>query len=441
MRPLVAIVGAPNVGKSTLFNRLVGGRPSIVTDEPGVTRDRLYGEVRRARRAFRLVDTGGLTPNTAAPFAEEIERQAGIAVDEAACLLLVVDGRGGLTATDRDVASRLRRRGLPILLVANKIDDPAVERLALELFELGLGEPLPVSAEHGLGIAELLERIDAVLGPGDTIEDAEDDGSGPPIQVALVGRPNVGKSSLLNRLAGEPRALVSEVPGTTRDAVDTILEFAERRFRLIDTAGIRRPSRVRLRAERFSVVRARHNIDRSDVVVLLLDATDEFAAQDAHIAGYVADAFKPLIVAVNKWDLVGEREQAAKRMTADARQRLRFAKEAPIVLVSAKTGQRVTRLLETAARLHALGGSEIPTAEVNRWLQQVSGGLGEGAPGSIRFFYATQTGTRPLTFLVFCNDPTRVHFSIRRRMENTLRERFSLGGVPIRLRFRARRGQ
>jgi GTP-binding protein len=395
--------------------------------------------VRDVPRAFRLVDTGGLTPHTAAPFAEEIERQADAAMDEAVCLLFVVDTRSGATAVDREVAARLRRRGVPIILVANKVDHTKVEAHALELFELGLGEPVSVSAEHGSGIDSLLDRIEAVLETTMDADAGEQRTSDEPIGVAIVGRPNVGKSSLLNRLAGEERAVVSEVPGTTRDAIDTVIELGERRFRLIDTAGIRRRGKVRLRAERFSVVRARHNIDACDVAVLVLDASEPFSAQDAHIAGYVSEAFKPLVVAINKWDLVTEREEAAKRVTEVARRRLRFAKEAPVVLISARTGQRVTRVLEHAAELHSLGGTTIPTGEANRWLQQTAGSRRDAPRGALKFFYATQTGVRPVTLALFCNDPRKIHFSLKRRLENSLRERFSLGGVPIRLRFRARR--
>jgi GTP-binding protein len=438
--PLVAIVGAPNVGKSTLFNRLVRQRRAIVTDEPGVTRDRMYGEVDLGQRTVRLVDTGGLTPDLTEPFAEDIGRQAEKAMDEAACLLFVVDARAGITALDRDVALRLRRRGTPIVLVANKVDTPQLETLTLALFELGLGEPQPVSAEHSLGIGELLQRVDDALAraqphaPGANASDEER-----VLSVAIVGRPNVGKSSLLNRLVGEERALVSEIPGTTRDAVDTLLEVGPRRYRLIDTAGLRRRGRPATRAERFSVARARRNIESCDVAVLLLDATRPFGAQDAHIAGYVSDVFKPLIVGLNKWDLVEEREHEAKRLTEEVHERLRFAKQAPVLLLSALTGQRAARVLELASELDAAGAIRVSTPELNRWLQDLGMGQGESAPGGARFYYSTQTGIHPPSFLLFCNDPRRVHFSLRRRMENSLRERFGFGGSPIRLRLRARR--
>jgi GTP-binding protein len=438
--PLVAIVGAPNVGKSTLFNRLVGRRTAIVTDEPGVTRDRLYGEVRDSSRPFRLVDTGGLTPNTAAPFAREIAEQADAAMGEAALILFVVDARAGATAVDFEVAELLRRRAVPILLVANKIDVPEVEELIHGLYELGLGDPSPVSAEHGLGVAELLERIAAELQAPATGE-PESPEAPPPLNVAIVGRPNVGKSTLFNRLAGEERVLVSDIPGTTRDAVDTLLTVHERSYRLIDTAGIRRRGRVQRRAERFSVARARANIDRCDVAVLVLDAAAGFAAQDAHIAGYVQDAFKPLVVAVNKWDLIEGREDEAKRWKERVEERLRFLKRVPMLLISAKTGQRAMRVLEQAEALYAAGGRRIGTSELNRWLQDVAGPQLQ-APSrghSLRLFYATQTGVHPPHILIFCNNPQLVHFSFRRYLDNSLRERFDFAGSPLRLSFRARR--
>ena len=437
--PLVAIVGGPNVGKSTLFNRLVRSRRAIVTDEPGVTRDRLYGEVRRGSLPFRIVDTGGLTPNTAAPFAAEIERQADSAMGEASCLMFVIDARAGITAADREVAEYLRKRGLPILLVANKVDGPKVEPHVHELYEMGLGDPIAVSAEHGIGIDDLLTSIEQSLA-GHTIPSATEDEDEPrPLSIAIIGRPNVGKSSLLNQLVGEERVLVSEIPGTTRDAVDTLLCTGERRYRLIDTAGIRRCGRVQLRAERFSVARARRNIERCDIAILVLDATEPFGAQDAHIAGYVIDSFKPLVVAVNKWDLVEGREEEAKRWSAEVSHRLRFVKQAPMVLISAKTGQRVSRVLEHADALHEAAGIEVPTPEVNRWLQDVGRRPANAGPGALRLLYATQTGTHPPRFVVFCSNPSRVHFSFRRHLENSLRERFAFDGAPIRLEFRSRR--
>lgn len=438
--PLVAIVGAPNIGKSTLFNRLVGWRKAIVTDEPGVTRDRNYGEVRRGDVPFRVVDTGGLTPRTAAPFAQEIEQQASEALREAVCVLFMVDGRAGATAVDREVAGFLRRRNVPVILVANKIDSEAQDSLVHDLYELGLGDPVPVSAAHGRGVEELLDTIAGFLPEKSQAEPVGEDEGGP-LRVAIVGRPNAGKSSILNSLLGEERVMVSEIPGTTRDAIDTLVEREGRLFLLVDTAGIRRKGKVRLSAEASSVLLARRSMERADVVILVLDGSRELAAQDAHIAGYGVDAYRPMVVAVNKWDLVEEREQAARDWEERVRHRLRFAKEVPVLLVSAKTGQRVSRLLDVAVRLHAAAGIRVPTPELNRWLQDVARAeRARPARGrSIRLFYATQKGTHPPHFVLFCNDPAHVHFSLRRFLANSLRERFGFGPAPIRLEFRARR--
>jgi GTP-binding protein len=435
--PLVAIVGAPNVGKSTLFNRIVGRRHAIVTDQPGVTRDRLYADVHRDSLHLRLVDTGGLTPNTAAPFAEEITEQAAAAIAEADVLVFVVDGRSGATALDHDVATMLRKSNLPLVLVANKIDDDSHEALIHELHDLGLGPPLAISAEHGRGMEDLYDLLASHI--EDIPNHEEERSGGGPLRVSIVGRPNVGKSSLLNRLVGEQRVMVSDIPGTTRDAIDTMLTIGERRYLLIDTAGIRRPGRVRERVERFSVARAKANIERCDVAVLVLDADDGIAAQDAHIAGYVHDAYKPLVVAVNKWDLIEGRETQAKKWEEDVRDRLRFAKQTPMLLISALTGQRATKVLDRVDEVYASSGIRIGTAELNRWLENAAANQRRAGKRAFRVYYATQTGVHPPRFVIFCNDPKKAHFSVRRYLENSLRETFDFGAAPIRLRFRPRR--
>jgi GTP-binding protein len=434
--PLVAIVGAPNVGKSTLFNRLVGGRRAIVTDEPGVTRDRLYAEVRDAPRPFRLVDTGGMMPGERAPLARAIERQAEAALDEASVVLFVVDARAGATALDHDLASVLRRRGCRLLVVANKVDSARSVTRLHELHELGLGPPWEISAEHGRGVDELTAAVAALLP-----EVSEDGAAGHAVSVAIVGRPNVGKSSMVNRLLGEERVLVSDRPGTTRDAIDTVLQVGERRYRLIDTAGLRRPGRIRHVVERFSVQRARGNIERCDVAVLVLDASTSLAAQDTHVAGYIVEALKPMVVVVNKWDLVEEREAAVKLWEERVRVRLRFTRGAPLVFASAVTGQRVLKILDRVDEIHAAAGVRVPTQQLNRWLRTLpAAGPGAGPrPPGFRLYYATQTGVHPPSFVLFCNDPRRAHFSIRRQLENSLRESFGLGPTPIRIDLRARR--
>ena len=437
--PLVAVVGAPNVGKSTLFNRLVGRRSALVTNEPGVTRDRLYGDVRRAARPFRLVDTGGLRWDDV-PFGREILLQAEAALAESQLVLFVVDARGGATALDREVASFLRRRGADVLLVANKVDGPAQDAQVHALYELGIGAPIPIAAEHGLGIEELLAEVELHLGP-EGEEGASADDEPVATKIALVGRPNVGKSSLLNRLVGAERMMVSEVAGTTRDAVDTPLRFEGRPYLLVDTAGIRRAGRVHATAESLSVMRARQAIERADVVVLVLDGSAPIAAQDAHIAGHAVEAAKPVVVAINKWDLVEARESRAKEWEEEIRSRLKFVKGVPFVLVSAKSGQRVSKIFDAVDAVFADASKRVATPELNRWLQEEAE-RERGSPakgGSVRLFYATQTGIRPPRFVLFCNEARRLHFSLRRRLENSLRERFAFGAAPLRLTFRSRR--
>lgn len=436
--PLVAIVGAPNVGKSTLFNRLVSKRAALVTDVPGLTRDRLYGVSKLGTKPFRVVDTGGLRWDDV-PFGREILLQAEAALIEAQLVLFVVNGRNPATALDADVASFLRKRGANVLLVANKIDTENLEHVIHELHALGLGEPLPISAEHARGVDALLDAIEAHL--PETTADADETAPDEPIKVAIVGRPNVGKSSLLNRLVGEERMMVSDIPGTTRDAVDTLLTFQNRRYLLVDTAGIRRKGRVYEAAESLSSMRARQAIERADVVVLVLDGSEPIAAQDTHIAGFAVDASRPIVVAINKWDIVEERDVKAKDWEHEMRERLRFLKAVPFVLVSAKSGQRVVKILDRVDEVYADAGKKVPTPALNTWLQEeaVKERRAPAKGGSVRLFYATQTGTRPPRFLVFCNEARRLHFSLRRHLENSLRERFGFGAAPLRLTFRSRR--
>jgi GTP-binding protein len=435
--PLVAIVGAPNVGKSTLFNRLVKQRAALVTDQPGVTRDRIYGVVRAGARPFRIVDTGGLRWDGVA-FGREILSQAEAALVESKLVLFVVNVRTGATALDSEVASFLRRRGAKVLLVANKLDGPGQDDSLHELHALGLGEPFGVSAEHARGIDELLAAIESRLPPPASESEEPEQVA---IKVAIVGRPNVGKSSILNRLVGEERMMVSDVPGTTRDAVDTALALGGRRYLLVDTAGMRRKGRVRETAESLSAMRARQAVERADVVVLVLDGSEPISAQDTHIAGYAVEAARPIVVAINKWDLVEGREDKAKAWEREMRERLRFVKEVPFVLVSAKSGQRVAKILDRVDEAFADAGKRVPTPALNAWLQEESA-KERRAPakgGSVKLFYATQTGIRPPRFVVFCNEARRLHFSLRRHLENSLRERFDFRAAPIRLTFRSRR--
>ena len=435
--PTVAIVGAPNVGKSTLFNRLVRRRSALVTDEPGVTRDRIYGLVDREERSFRVVDTGGLRWDDV-PFGREIVLQAQAALEDSELVLFVVDARAGVTALDLDVAAFLRKQSARVVVVGNKVDGPGQDDVVHELAGLGLGPPIAISSEHGRGIDDLLAAIDERLPAVEGADAAEEP---PPVKVALVGRPNVGKSSILNRLLGEERMTVSEIPGTTRDAVDTLLALDGRRYLLVDTAGLRRKGRVQATAESLSVMRTRQAMERADVVVLVLDGSEPLAAQDAHIAGYAAEAARPVVVAVNKWDLVPGREEAAKSWTLDVRTRLKFMKDVPIVLVSAKSGQRVEKILDRIDEQYADASKRIATPELNRWLQEEAERerRGPAKGGSVRLFYATQTGVRPPRFVLFCNEARRLHFSLRRHLENSLRERFGFRAAPLRLTFRSRR--
>jgi GTP-binding protein len=441
---IIAVVGAPNVGKSTLFNRLVGGRPAIVTRESGTTRDRQYEWVRDVPAPFLLVDTGGLSGGEDSPLAKGIDSQVEKALREASGVLLVVDCHAGITALDRGIASMLRRRSLSVLIVANKVDVPSHEPLAAEFFALGFGEPIPVSAAHGIGFERLVDEIEKLLGTtADTPALPSDPEAPAALRVALVGRPNVGKSSLLNRMLGEERYLVTDLPGTTRDAVDTLIRHEGRPYVLVDTAGMRRRGKVQAETESLAVERARANIRRSDVVVLVVDGSEELTAQDAHVAGYVQEAFRPLIVMVNKWDLLDDREESAKRWERVVRERLKFARTAPILLVSAKTGQRVHRIFDLVDQVYGAGGIQVSTGVLNRWLREVAGN-DPSAPAvgrSVRLLYATQTGVHPPRFLFFCNDPRRIHFSLRRRLENALRERFAFGPSPVQLQFRSRRGR
>ncbi len=441
---VVVIVGSPNVGKSALFNRLVGGHPAIVTSEPGTTRDRLCGTVRSVPTPFLLVDTGGLFGGEESTLARGIERQARAALATASAVLLVVDGRQGVTGADHEIAAMLRPRALPVLLVVNKLDTPSREPLALPFFELGMGEPIAVSAAHGLGIERLLTALGRALDErGPSGRKAQPEADAGAIRVALVGRPNVGKSSILNRLVGEERQLVSEGPGTTRDAVDTAVRRNRREFILVDTAGIRRRGRVQAGAEVEALARAKASIRRADVVVLVLAASEEFAVQDAHIAGYVREAHRPLVVVVNKWDLIDGREDAARVWERNLRERLRFAKKTPILLASAKTNQRVFRILDLVGEVHAAGAIRVPTPDLNRWLRETTRTESTGPRGKrpVRFLYATQTGIHPPRFVMFCTDSQRVHASLRRHLENALGERFGFGASPVLLRFRDRSGR
>jgi GTP-binding protein len=451
-RPVVALVGRPNVGKSTLFNRIAGKRLAIVEDLPGTTRDRLYADAEWAGVEFTVVDTGGLdlracqaTPanqgkvlaTASADYVREMRAQAEVAIDQADAVLLLVDAQEGITAADRDVADLLRARagGKPVFLVANKADNAAQRADAVQFYELGLGEPIPISALHGTGTGDLLDAVVAALPARAAPAEAEG------VKIAIVGRPNVGKSSLLNALLGEDRAIVSPIPGTTRDALDTPLSFQGQRLTLIDTAGIRRRGRIEQGLEEYSVLRAVRAIGRADVVLLLLDATQGVTAQDAHVAGYALEACKGMVVIVNKWDLLTKDEHTMPAYAEQVRAALRFLDYVPVLFISAKTRQRVHQVIPTALRVYAARQHRIPTGELNRLVREaVTAHVPPAKHGKpLRIFYAAQTGVNPPTFVFFVNDKRLLHFSYQRYLENCIRAFYPFEGTPLRLTFRNRK--
>jgi GTP-binding protein len=431
---VVAIVGRPNVGKSALFNRMVRGRVAIVEDLPGTTRDRLYGDVEWRGRVFRLVDTGGLDLEARGSLSDQVRQQVQAAVDEAAVVLFVVDSSQGVTAGDWEVADVLRRTAKPVLTLANKAESRTRQEGTVEFYELGLGQPLAVSAQHGTGVADVLDLLIDILPPAAAAEEAE------ALRVAIVGRPNVGKSLLLNAILGEERAIVSEMPGTTRDSVDTPFEYLGQRLVLVDTAGIRRRGHVEAGVESHAVLRARRAVERADVALLVLEGPEGVTAQDAHIAGYVAEAFCGLVLVANKWDLVpgnGSNRQEFERV---ARERLRFAAWAPLCFASAKERTGLPSLLEQALRVGEERRRRIPTAGLNALLQRA---IAEKPPptrsgGRLKLLYVTQAQAAPPTFVFFVNEASRMHFSYRRHLERVLRQAFGFQGNPLRLIFRSR---
>ncbi|OAT86407.1 ribosome biogenesis GTPase Der [Desulfotomaculum copahuensis] len=435
-KPIVVIVGRPNVGKSTLFNRIVGGRVAIVENEPGVTRDRLYQDAEWAGRAFTLVDTGGLDLRETGEIAGGVRRQVELAVREADAVLFVVDARAELTATDREVAAMLRRNNKPVLLVANKVENfSRTEHLAV-FYELGLGEPIPVSAAEGLNTGDMLDRLLAVLPPEEAAEAQTDQ-----IRIAVIGRPNVGKSSLINSLLGEERVIVSDVPGTTRDAVDIHLQRGEKHYVLVDTAGIRRKSRIDQPTEKFSVIRSLRAVNRCEAALVVLDAVEGVTEQDKRIAGYAHEQGKAAVIVVNKWDLVEKDTHTAGRFTETIRRELGFMTYAPVLFTSALTGKRTGRVLEAVDLVAEQSHLRIATANLNALIREAL--LHNPPPAQktrrLKIFYATQGGVNPPTFILFVNDPELMHFSYLRYLENQLRQAYGFEGTPIRFFLRRRK--
>ena len=433
----VAIVGRPNVGKSTLFNRLCGNRKAIVGDEPGITRDRIYGTVRWEGRNFELLDTGGMMPDVQDSIPRKIFEQVEQAVRESNLLLLLVDGRAGVTGLDEQLLPILRRAGKPIWAVVNKIDTPALEPHAAGFYALGVEELFAVSAEHGRGIGELLDAIAARAGEGAQAAETEQVRE---IAVAVVGRPNVGKSSLVNRLLGVERAIVSEIPGTTRDAVDTILVRDGERYRIIDTAGIRRKGRTEARTEKISVVMARKNLEHADVALLLVDAEEGVTKLDAAIGGYADEAGCSVIIVLNKWDKVEKDGRTIEEYTDAIRRRMKYLAYAPVLTVSALTGQRVSKLFEMTRTAWESRQIHVPTGLLNNiFAPDLSQQWSAGNPGQrLNIRYITQARTSPPTFVVFTTGSQPLHFSIERFLINQLRERFGFHSTPIRIRQRTK---
>ncbi len=462
-KPIVALVGRPNVGKSTLFNRIIGQRKAIVEDLAGTTRDRVYGEADWAGRDFIMVDTGGLvfdshsnlsvTSTQAKPkrghelgfqagvesrfFLPEIRQQVAIAIEEAEVIIFLVDGETGLTSTDNDVADLLRRTQKPIVLTVNKADNKKRRGEVTEFYNLGLGDPIPVSALHGTGTGDLLDAV--VKSFPYTEETEETDES---LKIAILGRPNVGKSSLLNRLLGEERVIVSDIAGTTRDAIDTILKYENKELVLIDTAGIRRRGKIGTGVEKHSFLRAIKTINRADICLLMVDAGELEATQDAHIAGYILNEAKSVIVLVNKWDTIAEKDNdTMKKFTKLIQTELKFMDYVPILFISAKTGQRVNKIIPLILQVSEERLRRIPTAELNRLLQDA---VTKHPPKGdhhqrLKFFYATQATVSPPTFIFFVNDYKAVHFTYQRYLENQLREQYNFVGTPLRIIFRNRK--
>lgn len=435
-KPLIAIVGRPNVGKSLLFNKLAGRRLSIVEDTPGVTRDRLYADAEWRGRTFTMVDTGGIEPKTDNEILLFMREQANIAIDTADVIVLVTDIRTGVTAADMDVANQLLRSKKPVVLAVNKMDSVgAVDPDIYEFYNLGLGEPIAVSAVHGHGTGDLLDACFACFPPAEE-EDEEED----LIKVAIIGRPNVGKSSLTNRILGETRVIVSDVAGTTRDAVDSPFENEHGRFLFIDTAGLRRRSRVDDRIEKFSVLRAQAAIERADVCLILLDAREGVTEQDTKVAGLAHESGKASILVVNKWDLIEKETKTMDKMREGIRRDLSFMAYAPIVFISALTGQRVPRLFELITYVNDQSAMRITTGMLNNVLADATARVQPPTDKGkrLKLLYMTQTGVRPPAFVVFCNDRELFHFSYQRYLENQLRTVFGLEGTPVRLLVRQR---
>lgn len=437
---IIAIVGRPNVGKSTLFNRIAGRRHALVDDVPGVTRDRNQVQVDWEGKGLVIVDTAGYMGEQETALHDQTRRQIELALEEADMILFVADAKTGLHPEDSMLVDLLRRASKPVFYAVNKIDGPEQSKHVAEFYELGLDRLYPISAAHGFGIGELMSDL-AALVPEEAVPEGEDRETGV-IRIAIIGRPNVGKSTLVNRILGESRVIVSPVPGTTRDAVDSPFQLGQQRYVLIDTAGIRRKGRTKEKIEKLGIIKALQSIDRCHVCVLVLDATEGVTDQDLHIAGYVQERFRGCIIGVNKWDALEMDARRIKRFREDIKERFRFLPHAPLLTFSALTGKRTGKILPTVCDVFEQYNRRVTTGVLNRALEQT---LEKHSPPlvggrSLKFYYATQTSVRPPTFVLFCNRPEAIHFSYERYLINQLRESFGLDKTPIRLVFRGRQG-
>ena len=434
-KPLVAIVGRPNVGKSTLFNKLIGRRLSIVEDTPGVTRDRIYADAEWLTHSFTLIDTGGIEPASEDIIAVQMRRQAELAIETADVILFLVDGREGLTAADEEVATMLRKSNKPVVLAVNKLDAPKFNDAIYEFYALGLGDPIIISAGQGLGLGDMLDEVCAHF-PEGTAEEGEH-----PLNIAVVGKPNVGKSSLVNALLGEERCIVSNIPGTTRDAVDTPFTVDGEPFVLVDTAGIRRKRAVEDETiERYSVIRSLAAVRRADVVLIVVDAEQGLSEQDVKIAGYVHEEGKPSVLVVNKWDLIEKDTNTMNQFKKDMQIDLAFMDYVPFLFISAKTGQRVNKLLSAAKESYAQSIRRITTGTLNDIVNEAISMTEPPAMSGkrLKIYYATEVSVQPPTFVIFVNEESLVHFSYKRYMENYFRKTFGFQGTPIQIIFRNR---
>jgi GTP-binding protein len=435
-KPIVAVVGRPNVGKSTLFNKLAGKRISIVQDTPGVTRDRIYAEAEWLKYNFTIIDTGGIEPESSDIIISQMRRQAQIAVETADVIVFIVDGKEGLTDSDREVAQMLRKSNKPIVLVVNKIDNLKDENNIYEFYNLGIGDPISISASQGLGLGDMLDKIvENFKDP--SLYDAEDEY----VKIAFVGKPNVGKSSLINQLLGEERVIVSDVPGTTRDAIDSFLETDYGKFILIDTAGIRRKSKVKEEIERYSVIRTYTAIERADVCILMIDAVHGITEQDEKIIGYAHELNKAILVIVNKWDLIKKETNTMKDFKNKIQTELSFLSYAPYLFISALTGQRVQKVLQIVRKCYDNYSKRIKTGVLNDVVSRAISMKEPPVVGTqrLKIYYVTQVGVKPPTFIFFVNNPDCVHFSYQRYLENQLRENFDFEGTGIKVEFRRKK--